>query len=193
MLTAVAGVITAIAGLVIALNQAGVIGGGASAPAADAIAAADEAGGGAAAPGSGDGGGGGEAPGGAPAEADTAESGFAALVAIPARVVLGEATFQILGVAARPRGTGSRTVVVRVRMLNESNYSANFWDDSFRLLVDGIPRAPVGGLNEVVRGRSAVDGAVVFVVPGDPQDLVLRIEFAGEAADIRLRPRRPEA
>src|SRR5690606_13910698 len=117
MLTAVAGVITAIAGLVIALNQAGVIGGGASAPAADAIAAAAGSGGGAAAPGSGDGGGGGEAPGGAPAEADTAESGFAALVAIPARVVLGEATFQILGVAARPRGTGSRTVVVRVRML----------------------------------------------------------------------------
>jgi hypothetical protein len=71
-----------------------------------------------------------------------------------------------------------------VRMRNNQDYDANFWDATFRLLVDGVPRAPNSGLNEVVAGRSADEGTVSFVVPESAADLVLLV---GADDPVRLR------
>lgn len=175
MLTAVAGVITAVAGLVIALNQAGVLGGGGESASAGAEARPDAA-------------------------RQTVATDDPAAVSIledstgtlqqhavdPAAVTLGEATLTVLEATSRPRAPGTRTLEFTVRMLNHGPYPMNFWDDSFRLLVDSLPRAPIGGLNEVVQGRSAAEGTVVFVVPDRPWGLVLRLTIRGETADLRI-------
>jgi hypothetical protein len=71
-------------------------------------------------------------------------------------------------------------------MMNHQSYDTNFWDSSFRLIVDGLPMAPVGGLNEVVAGRSAKDGDVLFVVPRGTPRATLRITHANDGTDVRL-------
>ncbi len=78
-----------------------------------------------------------------------------------------------------------------VRMLNNRSYGANFWDDSFRLLVNGVPRAPDSGLNELVAGRSAKEGAIEFVFPQNARSLVLVIGDDETARlPITLKPTR---
>ena len=51
----------------------------------------------------------------------------------------------------------------------------NLHDASFRLLVDEVPRAPVGGLNELVEARSAGQGEVLFVFDDVVERLVLLV------------------
>jgi hypothetical protein len=72
-------------------------------------------------------------------------------------------------------------------MMNHGSYDANFWDSSFRLIVDGVPIAPEGGLNLVVPGRSAKEGDVTFVIPHGTKEVKLRISFYEDATEIPLR------
>ena len=62
-----------------------------------------------------------------------------------------------------------------VRLTNNDRYDVGLWSDSYRLLVDGVPRAPVNFLNELVDSRSAKEGEVKFVFPDTTQSLVLQI------------------
>ena len=61
---------------------------------------------------------------------------------------------------------------------------ANFWDDSFRLLVDDVPRAPISNLNEQVKPNSAKEGDVVFEVPTTKNDVVLQIRQHDDHTEI---------
>ncbi len=66
--------------------------------------------------------------------------------------------------------------------------AANFWDDQFRLLVNGVPRAPDSNLNLTVEGGAALDGDVTFEVPDTAQSLTLRIQHGADAAaDLPLK------
>ena len=58
-------------------------------------------------------------------------------------------------------------------------------NDSFRLLVDGVPRAPEGDpfLNEYVPSNSAVEGTIRFVVPSTVADVKLQIIGGGVKSD----------
>ena len=69
-----------------------------------------------------------------------------------------------------------------VRMTNQSNYPANFWNASFRLLADGIPVAPIGDLNEVVDGNAAKEGTVQFAFSAKTQKVALQIDKLGPDA-----------
>jgi hypothetical protein len=71
-----------------------------------------------------------------------------------------------------------------VRMTNNGGYGDNFWDNSFRLLIDGVPRAPVGGLNEVVESNSAKDGEVLFILPDTVGSVELQVIHEGEKTKI---------
>jgi hypothetical protein len=44
------------------------------------------------------------------------------------------------------------------RMMNHDRFDANFWDQSFRLIVNGVPMAPESGLNELVSAESTQEG-----------------------------------
>jgi len=105
------------------------------------------------------------------------------------------ATFTVLSVASRARRSGIYGVDVRVRLAVPAGAVAtNFWNDQFRLLVDGVPRAPDNELmNLVVESGSARDGEVSFEVPASAKTLTLRIQYAENAvADLPLKmePRR---
>lgn len=74
------------------------------------------------------------------------------------------------------------SLAMTVRMANQTPYPTNLWDASFRLLADGVPVAPMGGLNELVDGNAAKDGVVEFAIPAKTQTLALQIEKLGADA-----------
>jgi len=78
----------------------------------------------------------------------------------------------------------TRSLALRVRLTNNGNYGVNFWSASFRLVVDGVPRAPTNLLNEIVDGHAAKDGDVVFDVPSDTKNVALRLIWADEQTDV---------
>ena len=115
-------------------------------------------------------------------------SGDAATVTLPKMrsYTLGEVEFTLLDASLAPRNSESSTLTIRVRLLNNRDYPVNFWDSQFRLLVDSIPRAPNSGLNVVVEGNAADEGEITFIVPKSATDPQLRILFADEKTDIPL-------
>lgn len=94
-------------------------------------------------------------------------------------------TYSVLAVAPEA-GTAERWHLrLRVRLATNPNSGGmNFWDSSFRLLVDGVPRAPDSTLNEVVESGAAKDGDLVFGVPWTAQSLALRVTHYGESAEL---------
>ncbi len=164
MLTAIAGIITAVTGLILALNQILPRSSDNSTPAPAASPAADSG-----------------------RETTPGAANAAYEVAFPdgTKARVGEFVYTLLGGHVEGQGPGPVELKITVRMTNEAPYGANFWDQSFRLLVDGVPRAPTGGLNEVVAGRSALEGDVVFSVPAEPAEFTLLVG-ENESQTVRI-------
>ena len=98
------------------------------------------------------------------------------------------AIYTILAVASEARRPGVFGLRVRMRMLVQDRYDANFWDDRFRLLVDGQPLEPDSRLNEVVGGDAAKDADITFEVPETARALVLHVQNnAKDSADVPLK------
>ena len=104
---------------------------------------------------------------------------------------LGAATFTLLKAEVSPRTSEKDALHLRLRMLNHDRYDTNFWDSSFRLIVDGVPTAPDGGLNELVRGQSAKEGDVMFVIPRGTKEAKLKITHADDSTEIPLHLKSP--
>ena len=129
---------------------------------------------------------------GSPAESRTpgpaGGAGRAESIALPAlsRVKLGggAADVTILSAQIEPLDLERRSVKFRVRYLNGGRYPANFWSDSYRLIVDDVPRAPTNLLNEVVPGDSAKEGEVIFELPVSAKDVVLQISSGEEKSRL---------
>lgn len=98
----------------------------------------------------------------------------------------GSASF-VLRAAQVRRYAHKLTLTLAVSADNRSPYPTNFADSRFRLLLDGHPRAPVGGLNELVDGRASKEGDVVFDLPLDTRDVVIRVLNGDAAVDVPLR------
>jgi hypothetical protein len=164
VLTAVAGFLTAVTGLVVAIHQLTSGSDNGSLPAAASVQATGPVQAPATPP---------------PADTGTSDSGQ---VTFPSgrKVTLGDFVYEIRGAQLDRRNPAENDLKLVVRMTNNGQYGANFWDRSFRLVVDGAARAPVGGLNDIVEGRSSGDGTVVFVVPATAGRLTLVV---GDTAD----------
>jgi hypothetical protein len=179
VLTAIAGLVTAITGLVVALNQLGVGFGTEAAPTATASSVAEP-----------------PASSAGPDATDVLETtaGAPYTVTFPGgtRARVGDAVYDIVGARVGRGNPGELALTLSIRMTNDGRYDANFWDRSFRLLVEGRARAPVGGLNELVAARSTEEGPVEFVVPETARQLTLLVgEEEREAVriPIALRPK----
>jgi hypothetical protein len=120
----------------------------------------------------------------------TATARESRVVALPdlSEVKLADGTMavRLLSIRLEPYDAEKRSLVLTVRYTNSSRYPANFWDRSFRLLIDDVPRAPHGGLNKVVEGLSAEEGDVVFEVPASATRVTLRIISGDEHTDVPL-------
>jgi len=120
--------------------------------------------------------------------ADTAARPEGSPVTLPALrdYRLGDYTYTLLGATAGPQTTEKDALRIHIRMTNHHGYDANFWDRSFRLLVDGIPRAPASNLNELVPGRSAKEATVLFEVPRGTARVSLEISYLGQQTTVPL-------
>ncbi len=98
-------------------------------------------------------------------------------------------TYTVLGIESLPRTPTHYALRFRIRLLTRSSMDMNFWDSSFRLLIDGLPSAPDSNLNEIVPGNAAKEGMVSYQVPYGAHVQALRIihhESLGETADLPL-------
>lgn len=95
---------------------------------------------------------------------------------------VGQAVYKILSARLDRYAPNKLSLKLEVRMTNNDRYDANFWAASFRLLVDGVLQAPVNDLNELVAGHSAKEGSVEFVIPDSTTDIGLQIGEVGEGA-----------
>ena len=163
ILTGVTAIISAVAGLIVAINQTGWL----------------------------------SRPGPPPTQRDQSsiavplgagEGASAATVVLPQlrQYQLGDFVFTVLGASLSSRNTESGTLSIKVRLLNNKSYPTNFWNAQFRLVIDDVPQAPSGSLNEVVDGNAAKEGEVMFVVPRTTSTAKLRIQAADEKTDIPL-------
>jgi hypothetical protein len=96
-------------------------------------------------------------------------------------------TYTILKMQLEGGETNDLALEVTARMANESPYPANFWNNNFRLVVDDVPNAPVGSLNELVDGHAAKEGVVKFAVRSDAKTAILQIDrFGSDAPGIAI-------
>jgi hypothetical protein len=82
---------------------------------------------------------------------------------VSARV--GASSYQILRAHAASGNPGEIDLALRVRMTNQSAYPANFWSRTFRVRVGADTSAPTNFLDEVVEGGTTKTGAVDFTLP----------------------------
>jgi hypothetical protein len=167
VLTALAAVITAVTGLVVAVRSSDAP---ASEPGPPAAVAAQPASG--------------PQPS-VPSIAFVPAGGATALPSgMEVRLAGGDVAIRILSARIEPFNREKRSLVFLVRHTNNSRYPHNFWVRSYRLVVDGAPRAPTNQLNELVDAQSAKDGEVVFEVPVGAAGVQLRISAGDEGTEI---------
>lgn len=116
-----------------------------------------------------------------------AAPGNPALKPAVTEVTLGSVQLTLLDVRNEQRNPETNGLRIAMRFYNRGPYPANFWNANFRLLVNGIPRAPTGDLNKVVEGHSALEGDVEFTVPAKAASLVLQIRIGEETTEIALQ------
>jgi hypothetical protein len=181
ILTATAGTITAITGLVVALNQAGLFSmtleqgsetqvRRANSPSSESERSAETS-----------------------ASLDNAGSSiisqgdqYPRQLASGTEVQLANVKYKLLRVQLARYSVEKLALTFTIQMTNASKYPTNFWDASFRLLVDGVQRSPISGLNKLVQGESAEEGDVVFVIPEATTSVVLRVLQGDESTELPI-------
>ncbi len=106
-------------------------------------------------------------------------SGFPIALAAGQVIKREERTYTILKMQLDENDAKEFALEVTARMLNEGRFPTNFWNSNFRLVVDSVPHAPVGSLNEVVEANATKDGVVKFVVPKDAKRVELQVDRFG--------------
>jgi hypothetical protein len=174
VVTAIAGLLTAVTGLVLGLHEIGVL--WAPEPAPPSVAGDVE-------DGAGDGAGPTQPPASAASSSSspTTSSGplYETTVPLGRSMRSAETSYEILGSEVRPDSDGMIALSLLMRMTNHRDYSDNFWDASFRLVVGDDTYAPSSGLNELVAGGATGRGTVLFVFPDTTREAELLITVTG--------------
>ena len=93
-------------------------------------------------------------------------------------------SYTVLKIALDRHEIDQLSLALTIRMTNRSQYPANLWDASFRLLADGVPVAPIGGLNELVDANAAKNGVVIFAIPANTRKVALQVDKLGPDAPV---------
>lgn len=99
-------------------------------------------------------------------------------------ITLSAYTYKILEAKLDRLGSSKLLLQFRIRLTNHDGYPINFWNRTFRLLEDGVPRSPVSELSEAVEGHSAKEGVVEFTVPDSVQQVLLQIRHGDDVAEL---------
>ncbi len=193
LLTATAGILTAVSGLLVVLHQLGFVGNqdrtaaATTAPPPQAAVTNDANKSAVSPPASGPG---------LTANPGSADAQYS--ISLPAGAELefrnhrGEGSYKILAAQAQAASTGKLIFKFTIRLTNNGPSDVGFGSDSFRLLLDGVPAAPVSHLNAAVNAGSAKDDVVAFEGADTVNNLVLRVLVGDkdETSDIPLALRK---
>ena len=177
IITGLAGIVTAITGLIVALNGAGLF----SKPAAANTASIETK------------------PGikqdadSLPGKKDEPQKPVEKLKAVfsMTQIKIEDHEYKILSSSLEAITPESNSLKIKIKYKNNSNYSpATFWNEGFRLAIDGILTAPSGDLSELVERHAELVGTVTFEVPNNATSLVFHILDVGKdiAVPIKLTP-----
>jgi hypothetical protein len=170
MLTATAGFITAVAGLLAVLYQVGLFGGKATPSPQGSPTVTSQSLNGTTTPIA-------AAPNGTKYSVT-----FPSGTAVKFRNNRGQGTYEILAAQAERRSVGKLGLTFTIRMTNNGPADVGFYTDTFRLLVDDVPRAPVNRLADDVDARSAKESPIEFEMPDTAKSLALQV-LVGEKQD----------
>ncbi|HEX7137482.1 MAG TPA: toll/interleukin-1 receptor domain-containing protein [Vicinamibacterales bacterium] len=110
----------------------------------------------------------------------------APLDAEKARLHFGDLTYDVRSASVH-RYANKIALTLNVRAQNNGQYPGGFGDSLFRLVLDGTARAPVSGLSAVVPSQSSLDGAIVFDLPLEARDVVVRVRSGETTNDLPLK------
>ena len=103
-----------------------------------------------------------------------------------ARLRFGDLTCEVRSASAH-RYVNKLVLTLSIRAQNNGRYDAGFGDYHFRLVLDGTAQAPVSGLSTVVSPQSSLDGSIVFDLPLDARDVVIRARYGETTAELPLK------
>ena len=170
MLTATAGFITAFAGLLAVLYQIGLIGGKASPPPLRSPTVTSQS------------------LSGTTTSVPEVPNGTKYSVTFPSGATVkfrnnrAQGTYEILAAQAERLSVGKLGLTLTIRITNKGPADVGFYTDTFRLLVDGVPRVPVNRLIADVDARSAKESPIEFELPDTSRSLALQV-LVGESQD----------
>ncbi|MBS0341440.1 MAG: hypothetical protein JSS56_13000 [Proteobacteria bacterium] len=96
------------------------------------------------------------------------------------------ATFTLLNAQVSPQSSEKDSLRVQVRMTNHDRFDHPFWDQSFRLRINGVPAAPESALDELVPALAAKEGTVIFSIPRGTPGGNLEINYLEDTTSIPL-------
>ena len=161
LLTAAAGIITAITGLLVAVHQTGLFD-RSSHPAVQTQSSPD--------------------PIGRVAPPTPANPTASRPLSLPedSEVRSGQAVYKLLSARVDPYAPGKSSVHLTIRMTNNDRFDANFWAASFRLLADGSLQSPENNLDDLVPAHSTKEGDLEFVIPSNIATVGLQMGDVGD-------------
>lgn len=170
LLTAGAAIITAITGLLVAVNQAGLFRHSRQHPVqvqskTEGSAGSSDAGVGASA---------------VAGVSGAGPSSRQLMVPGNAEARTGQVVFKLLSARVDAYSPDEVSLRFMIRMTNNDRFDANFWAASFRLSVGGSLQAPANDLDELVSAHSSKEGEVEFVIPANTAAAGLQMGEVGE-------------
>ncbi len=102
-------------------------------------------------------------------------------------VVDTKVTYTVLEGQVEPYNVENQKLNLKIRaLLHEGRGGMNFWDSNFRVIVNDLPYAGQGGLNEVVENDSFKDGEIFFIIPKNTRKADLKLTFYKESAILPM-------
>lgn len=92
-----------------------------------------------------------------------------------------ESVYKLVAARLDPYASGKVSIHLTVRMTNNGRFPVNFWAASFRLLVGESLQAPTNDLNKIVASHSLEEGDVDFVIPANISSVGLQMGDVGES------------
>jgi len=96
---------------------------------------------------------------------------------------LGPELYTILNAILSSGSEKENTLRFRIRLFNTGGYPAAFLENSFRLVIDGLPSSPVKYPIQLVHADAAKEGEVTFSVPVGVASAKLVIKAQGVGAE----------
>jgi hypothetical protein len=96
--------------------------------------------------------------------------------------------YAILGSSLEAITPESNSLKIKIKYKNNSNYSpATFWNEGFRLAIDGALTPPTGDLSQLVERHAELVGTVMFEIPNNADSLVFHILDVGKDIAVPIK------